>query len=395
MPTAWGGASRKIAQACERHLACMALVGQERPACRPISDCRQRHLDACRDVCVHGRRVAGAAGRVKVGQVATEGTTLQGHASRHNAMRSGYRRKAADRLRADMEPLGTRASQQDAEDDAALGSRRGDARLAALARRAARLAPIAAAMPRLEARAQADAEAERQQRAAAEAARQRTGTRRRGTVPQAVQEPSEDKAQAHCPAPEWQSMRTTNTGGAYGGKAHVSVEAASPISVACDVTAEAHDTQHAAPMAQRTIAQLGQAGMATPPDATGAAQKMPAPYASGDDSAAAVSAVEPGGCAPSMATGRQRHQASAAEAPEPPGTALERRAATVQTPEGRAWYARRKVIVAPVCGQSKAARGVRRLLRRGLDPIRGAGRLGCLTHNLRKLWRYMCAPLTV
>jgi len=53
------------------------------------------------------------------------------------------------------------------------------------------------------------------------------------------------------------------------------------------------------------------------------------------------------------------------------------------------------VIVAPVCGQSKDARGFRRFLRRGLDHIRGAWRLVCLTQNLLKLWRYACAPLMV
>ena len=70
-------------------------------------------------------------------------------------------------------------------------------------------------------------------------------------------------------------------------------------------------------------------------------------------------------------------------------------AAKVQSPEGRALYARRKVIVAPVVGQSKEARGFRRFLLRGLDNIRGEGRLVCLTHNLRKLWRYACALSTV
>src|SRR4029453_18999930 len=42
--------SRKMAQACERHLAFVALVGTERPDCRTISDFRQLHLEAFRDV---------------------------------------------------------------------------------------------------------------------------------------------------------------------------------------------------------------------------------------------------------------------------------------------------------------------------------------------------------
>ena len=76
-----------------------------------------------------------------------------------------------------------------------------------------------------------------------------------------------------------------------------------------------------------------------------------------------------------MATGRQRHYASQAEGAEPPVTAKARMAAKVQPPAGRALYARRKVIVAPVFGQIKEARGFRRCLLRGLQKIRGAWRL--------------------
>ena len=80
---------------------------------------------------------------------------------------------------------------------------------------------------------------------------------------------------------------------------------------------------------------------------------------------------------------------------ETPPTAKERMAAKVRTSQGRALYARRKVIVEPVFGQIKEARGFRRFLLRGLDNIRGEWRLVCLTHNLLKLWRYAYAPITV
>jgi len=387
--------SRKIAQACERNLAFIAIVGTERPDFRTISDFRKLHLDAFREVFVQVLRIAGEAGMVKLGNVATDGTKLQGNASRHKAMSYGYMRKEVDRLREDIEALVTRAYQQDAEDDAALGSRRGDELPAELARREARLATIEAAMQRLEARAKADAEAERQQRAAAEAARQRRGPKRRGKVRTPVQETPDDKAQTNFTDPELQIMRTNNKGWEYCGNAQVSVDAAHQIIVACDVTAEANDKQQAAPMAQRTMAHLRQAGIATPTDATGAAQKIPATYDSGYYSEAAAIAVEQGGFEPYMATGRQRHRAPEAEVPEPPVTATERMAAKVQTPEGRALYARRKVIVEPVFGQIKEARGFRRFLLRGLDHIRGEWRLVCLTHNLLKLWRYASAPITV
>ena len=63
-------------------------------------------------------------------------------------------------------------------------------------------------------------------------------------------------------------------------------------------------------------------------------------------------------------------------------------AAQVRTSEGKALYAKRQVIVEPVCGQIKEARGFRRFLLGGLENIRGEWRLVCLGHNLLKLWRY-------
>src|SRR5204862_4280945 len=105
----------------------------------------------------------------------------------------------------------------------------------------------------------------------------------------------------------------------------------------------------------------------------------------GDDSEEAVQALEDCGFDPAVAPGRQKHHEPEAEASAAPTTAQERMAAKVRTPEGQALYARRKVIVEPVFGQSKEARGFRRFLLRGLATIRGEWRLVCLTHNCSDL----------
>jgi hypothetical protein len=384
--------SRKIAQACERNLAFIAIVGEDRPDFRTISDFRKLHLAAFCDVFVQVLRIAGEAGLVKLGNVSTDGTKLQGNASRHKAMSYGYMKKEVERLREDIEALVTQAYQHDAEDDAALGSRRGDALPTELARREDRIATIEAAMQRLAGRAKAEAEAERQRRAEAEAERQRTGPKRRGRAPKAVDETPDDKAQMSFTDPELGIMQTNNKGWDYCGNAQASVDGAYQIIVACDVTAEANDKQQAAPMAQLTVTQLEQAGTARSQDATGAAQKIPATYDSGYYSEAAAAAVEQLGFDPYMATGRQRHHVPETAVAEPPTTAKERMAAKVRTPEGRAVYARRKVIVEPVFGQIKEVRGFRRFLLRGLAKIRGEWCLVCLTHNLLKIWRHGWVP---
>jgi transposase len=384
--------SRKIALACERNLAFIAIVGQERPDFRTISDFRKLHLAAFQDVFVHVVRLAGEAGLVRLGNVATDGTKMQGNASRHKAMSYGYMQKAVERLREEIEALVTQAYQQDAAEDAALGSRRGDELPAELARREERLTKIEAAMRRLEAQAKAEAQAEHQRRAAAEAERARTGKPRRGKAPQAVVETPDPKAQSNFTDPTLHIMRTNNKGWDYCGNAQASVDATCQIIVACDVTDASNDKQQAEPMAQAILSTLAQAGIARPQSEAGEAQAIPATLDNGYYSEAAAQVLEALGFDPYMATGREKPQALEAEASDAPATAQERMAAKVRTPDGKAFYARRKVIVEPVFGQIKEVRGFRRFLLRGLAKIRGEWRLVCLTHNLLKLWRYGSAP---
>ena len=175
--------SRKVARACERNLAFLAIVGEERPDFRTISLFRKNHLDAFADVFVQVLCLAKAAGLVRLGTIAIDGTKVQGNASRHKAMSYGYMTQEVARLRAEINELLKQARDVDAEEDAVLGARRGDELPEELRRRQDRLATIEAAMKRLEAEARAAADAERQRREEAEAQRQRTGTKRRGRAP--------------------------------------------------------------------------------------------------------------------------------------------------------------------------------------------------------------------
>ena len=334
--------SRKIALACERNLAFLAIVGSARPDFRTISDFRKLHLEAFKEVFVQVVRLAAASGLVKLGNVSTDGTKMQGNASRHKAMSYGYMTKEVERLREDIETLVTQAQQQDESDDAALGSRRGDELPAELQRREDRLARIEAAMRRLEAQAKAEADDERKRRADAEAERMRTGKPRRGKEPKPVEERPSDKAQSNFTDPELHIMPTPNKGWEYCGNAQASVDETCQIIVACDVTDASNDTQQAEPMAQATLLTLSQAGIEPARDDTGAVQAIVATLDSGYDSAAAVLALETRGCDPSMAPGRQCHHAPEAPAPLEAGTAKARMAAQVRTPAGKALYARRK-----------------------------------------------------
>jgi hypothetical protein len=59
----------------------------------------------------------------------------------------------------------------------------------------------------------------------------------------------------------------------------------------------------------------------------------------------------------------------------------------LQTKAGAAIYAARKVIVEPVFGQIKQARGFRRFSLRGLAKVQAEWALVCATHNILKMYR--------
>ena len=73
--------SRKIALACERNLAFVAIVAQDRPE-RTISDFRKLHLEAFKDVFVQVVRLAAETGLVQLGNMSTDGTKIA-RAMRH------------------------------------------------------------------------------------------------------------------------------------------------------------------------------------------------------------------------------------------------------------------------------------------------------------------------
>ena len=82
--------SRKIALACERNLAFLAIVGDDRPDFRTLSDFRKGHLGAFADLFLQVLRLAAAAGLVRLGNLAFDGSKFQGNASRHKAMSYGF-----------------------------------------------------------------------------------------------------------------------------------------------------------------------------------------------------------------------------------------------------------------------------------------------------------------
>ena len=174
--------SRKIAQACERNLAFLAIVGDDRPDFRTISAFRKEHLERFADLFLQVLHLTHEAGLVQLGLWATDGSKVPGNASRHKAMSYGYMEKEVARLRGEIADLLRQAQQQDEAEDAALGARRGDELPEELRFREQRLAKILEAKARLEEQARDAAAAERHRRAESEE-RARQGQRHAGGGP--------------------------------------------------------------------------------------------------------------------------------------------------------------------------------------------------------------------
>jgi transposase len=388
--------SRKIAQACERNLAFLAIVGEDRPDFRTISDFRKEHLPHLADLFVQVLHLAAEAGLVRLGNLAFDGSKFTGQASRHKAMSYGYMLQEEERLKAEVQALLAQAAQTDRAEDAVHGSRRGDELPEELKHREDRLVVIAAAKQRLEEQARVAAEVERQRRAAEEADRQRTGKKRRGKEPAPPSEVPKANAQCSFSDPELKIMPQSNKGWDYATNAQVGVDGAYQIIGAYLVTAASNDKEQALPLAEATMQNFAQAGVELPTEASGQAKKIPATLDSGYYSAEAARGMEKAGFDPYMATGRQKHnQGKAAaetvnEVPEK-ASAKEKMQAKVASVEGQKLYAQRKTIVEPVFGQIKGARGFRRFSFRGLLKIGAEWCLIGLTHNLLKIWRHRYA----
>jgi len=387
--------SRKIAAACERNLAFRAIVGNTPPDFRTISDFRKIHLPAFRPLFLEVLRLAGAMGMVKLGNLSTDGTKIGANASRHKAMSYGYMKKDIERLEAEIDQLFKQAEQMDAEQDAALGSRRGDELPDELKRREDRLTKIREAKARLEAAARVKADEEQRRRDEEQAQREAEGRKRRGKEPAPIDPTPDDKAQTNFTDPEAKIMKQSNKGFDYSYNAQAVVDGEDQIIVAAKVTNQANDKQQGVPMAQAALENVTAAEIDRPKSVDGTLMPIPNTADAGYFSEEAVEDLEKMGIDPYIATGRQKHHEAAAALAEgecaPAASAMEKMQHKLRTAEGKLLYAARKHIVEPVFGQIKSARGLRKFLLRGLEKVSAEWQLICLTHNLLKIWRRKAA----
>jgi IS5 family transposase len=289
---------------------------------------------------------------VKLGRVALDGTKVKADASKHKAMSYGRMDEREAALEAEVTRILEEAEAVDRAEDERYGDARGDELPEALRTREGRLRAIREAKATLEAEA-----------------KERSGD------PTAVPEP---KAQRNFTDPDSRIMPSKPDGWIQGYNVQAVVDEAHQVIVATTITTSTTDTRSLPDLVDQVEANPGQRPTRLLADAG---------YQSDDN----LAHLEDRSIDAYVAVRRDRHSAPPAAAPRgripKVATSRERMGRKLTTKQGRAHYARRKVIVEPVFGQIKEAMGFRRFSLRGKEKVDAEWHLVCAVHDLGKLFR--------
>jgi transposase len=169
--------SRQIERRCTEDVAFRVLAGNRTPDHVTIARFRVRHQQALAGFLVASLQLCAAAGMVRVGVVALDGTKVAGNAA-------DKANRTLDKLEAEVAQILRQAATADQQEDRLFGDARGDELPPELAGKAERLARLRQAKARLEAEA-----AERQQRYEQRVAELAAAARARGQQPRAHVKP--------------------------------------------------------------------------------------------------------------------------------------------------------------------------------------------------------------
>ena len=367
--------SRRIERLCTRDAGFRMIVGSEIPDHSVIARFRKCHRSEFEALFVEVLKLCHAAGLVRLGVVALDGTKVKANAA-----------LAANRtvtsLEAEVAAMVSEAEATDVAEDAMFGDKRGDELPADLRDASGRQARIRTCLDRL--RAEAEAAAARQQekidiRAAEEKA---TGKRKRGRKPNPADDAVDQEAKGNVTDPDSRIMKSRK--GYIQGYNAQAVVTAGQIILAADVTNEANDIRQLAPMIARTLAVMEAV--------TGEEVELGCGLFDAGYWSEANAATETAKCEYLIATTKDWKQRKAMrEAPPPRGriptdtSPRDRMERKLLTRRGRNLYRLRGQTVEPVFGQMKETQGADRFMMRGEEETKGEWALHCSAHNFKKL----------
>lgn len=241
--------SRELERACTDVVAFRWLAAGQPPDFCSIGRFRERHLAALANAFLQALELCRAAGMVKLGQVALDGTKVRANASRHKAM--SYARLTAKQkaLVDEISDLMAAAKTVDANEDARFGpGKRGDELPRELANRQRRAAAMAAARESIEAEA-----ADKAREAVEARARDRgdddvTGA---GDAAAAAAEPK-PTAQRNFTDPDARIMKTVDGYFHYCYNGQAVVDAGHQVIIATGLGNTATDIRQLVPMVEHT-----------------------------------------------------------------------------------------------------------------------------------------------
>jgi hypothetical protein len=349
------------------------LAGNSNPDHVTIARFRVRHEQALAGLLVASLKLCAAAGMVRLGLVALDGTKIQANAAANRTHAT---------LEAQVAELLEQAASADRAEDREHGAGRGDELPRALAGRAERLARLQRAMAQLEAEA-ATRQQRCQQRVAelAAAARARSQRPRAHIRPRRRDEAPNPKATIDTTDPDSRFVRGNGrTLQGYNAQAAATCQ---QVVVAAELTQQANDLQQLAPMLAAICTTLAAADIGDP------VQRLAAN--SGYWSIANVSTIPD---APELLIPPARHGRHGKPSESRSDSLRAAMRARLDSAEGKACYALRSRTIEPVFGQVKTAQGGGRFMRRGLQACQAEWKLLCGTHNLLTLWRTTTAATT-
>jgi transposase len=388
--------SRRIERATHEDVAFRYLAANQHPDHDTLAHFRREHLDTLAGLFVQALRLCQKTGLVKLGNVAIDGTKIMANASRDRSVpytklseREQYWKETVDKMLAE-------AQRTDQEEDEKWGQGQSPEALPP---------ELAKAKGRLERIRQAKAELEREAQEMLKQAEQNFTPRKVGRPSKAPAEPApkEDprerekaKARLHRARRNAQSptreynfvdpdsrlmMDTGRNAFAQAYNAQVAADGHRQVIVAAEVTQTTTDRAQLLPMVQAIRDTAGSA-----PEAITADAGYWDSLSLRDSSLVGIDVlVSP--------DSKPRLPDSELPVKVPHSEEARRMRERLASETGKALYAQRKVIVEPVFGQIKEARGFRRFRLRGLKRVAAEWKLICATHNLLKLFRHRTALL--
>lgn len=416
--------SRGIERATFEDVAFRILAAEQHPHFTTINEFRAAHRVELAALFEQILRECQAAGLVKLGHVAIDGTKMKANASKHKAMSYDRMEKDEARLAAEVEALLARAEEVDASEDAEFGIGQQPLDLPAeLQRREDRIAKIREVREALKKETSAARAADLRHQAEnhrRNAADPTTSPKKQGEFATLADKrdrqaemldkgrdddddatpPGVDsdlplnrppayldgipkaKAQRNFTDPESRIMQRDGSWlQAY--NAQIAVDEEHQIIVAAALSNQGPDAGYFEPMLRRIVRNC---------DAVPERVTADAGYFSIDN----VHCAENFGTEPFIAVNRHKRDGKPKAKIKCSGrianlgsTERDDMRTSLESKRGHAAYARRKATVEPVFGQIKAVRGFRQLSFRGLFKNRCEWLFVAATHNLLKLWRAM------